>query len=84
MLITLKLSKVNLNDNVYEGSIIDSLCDLITNSDTLSYIDLSWTSLSPSQMTKIVEAIVDNPLEQNIIRSLNLSYNSLFFTGLND
>ena len=48
MLINLRLSKINLNDNSYEGGIVVSICELVKNSDTLSYLDLSWTSLSPS------------------------------------
>jgi hypothetical protein len=44
----------------------------------LSYIDLSWTSLSPSQMLEILDSIINNH-SGVIIRSLNLSYNSLYF-----
>ena len=84
MLINLRLSKINLNDNSYEGGIVESICELVKNSDTLSYLDLSWTSLSPSQLILIVEAIIENHNPENIIRSLNLSYNTLFFSGHNN
>ena len=51
MLLKLKLSKINLTD------VLDPLCDKISNSEILGYLDLSWTSLTPRQLLKVSEAI---------------------------
>jgi hypothetical protein len=59
-LMRLRLSKINLNDSILlsESNIIESLCELFRNSDMLSYLDLSWTSLSPRHLLDILDAII--------------------------
>jgi hypothetical protein len=54
MLLKLKLSKTNLVD------VVDHLCNLLTYSQILSTIDLSWTGLTPRHMVKVSEAIQSN------------------------
>ena len=68
----LKLSNVSLSD----AKIVSQLCILIENRPFLSFIDLSWSRLLPRHLLKISECLKDN---FSSIRSLNLSYNNLYF-----
>ena len=64
-LFKLKLSRVNLNDN----KIVDKICSMIYSDENaddserlqlkqLFSLDLSWASLSPKHLCRIVEAMV--------------------------
>lgn len=72
MLQKIKLQGSNLNDN----SIVDHLCDLIKLKPFLTHMDVSWCSLSSKHLLRIAEELKANP---NVLRCLNLSYNSLNF-----
>ena len=65
-----ELSHINLNN----PELIDAIGDLIERSLSLNYLDLSWASLSASNLTLILESLTSNPIH---IRHLDLSYNTL-------
>ena len=66
----LTLCKVNLND----FKIINMLCEIIKSKEFLIYLDLSWAKLAPRHMVRIAAELKEN---YKLMRSLNLSYNSL-------
>ena len=77
----LKLSNVNLNDNI----IVQHLVTLLETRRMLTHLDLSWTRLTPTQLVKISEILMsDEDYPIRILRNLNLSYNSLYFDETKD
>lgn len=74
----LKLSNINLCDN----EIIEKLCFLIDERDSLQHLDLSWAKLTPKLMNQVMEVLAERSLPT--IKSLNLSYNSLIQAPLDE
>lgn len=73
----LKLSNTNLNSN----SSIDLICKIIKTKPFVQHLDLSWSKLPPKGLFKISNELLENP---NILKSLNLGYNSLSFNPQNE
>ena len=73
-LMKLTLSKINLNDN----KIVEDLCNIVSSKyqKFVHHLELSWCSLTPKHLARIVEEV--RYCHENI-RSLDLSYNSLYF-----
>jgi hypothetical protein len=63
--------------NLSDDKIVDNIINIIqTNKQHLTYLDLSWSSLTPIQLAKISDEFKHNPY---IVKNLNLSYNVLNF-----
>ena len=73
-LMKLTLSNINLNDN----KIIEDICNILSSKyqKFVHHIELSWCSLTPKHLVGLVEEV--RYCHENI-RSLDLSYNSLYF-----